>query len=59
VQVLVLEPSGKLVRAKTFFLGINRFVRSTGRPANDRIRRIIFRPALGGLAEANTIDASE
>lgn len=44
VDVYVLEPTGQLVRTKTFFLGINRWVSSTGRPAYDQIRRIVFKP---------------
>lgn len=44
VDVYVLEPTGQLVRAKTFFLGINRWVSATGRPAYDQIRRIVYKP---------------
>jgi exo-beta-1,3-glucanase (GH17 family)/DNA-binding beta-propeller fold protein YncE len=44
VDVYVLEPTGQLVRTKTFFLGINRWVSTTGRPAYDQIRRIVFKP---------------
>lgn len=47
IQVLVLDPTATLVRAKTFFLGINRFESSTGKPAHDRIRKIVFKPANG------------
>ncbi|MEW6600679.1 MAG: glycosyl hydrolase family 17 protein, partial [Nitrospirota bacterium] len=43
IDVYVLEPSGKLVRTKTFFLGINGFQTSTGIPKNDQIRRIVFK----------------
>lgn len=46
VQMLVLAPDGTLVRAKTFFLGVNRFVSGIGRPARDRIHRLVFRPSL-------------
>ena len=48
IQVLVLDPSGMLVRSKTFYLGVNRFVSSVGKPANDRIRKIVFKPAVAG-----------
>lgn len=44
VDVYVLEPTGQLVRTKTFFLGINRWVSTTGSPAYDQIRRIVFKP---------------
>ena len=44
VDVYVLDPTGQLVRTKTFFLGINRWVSATGRPAYDQIHRIIFKP---------------
>lgn len=47
IQVLVLSPAGTLERAKTFFLGINRFEGSIGEPSNDRIRKIVFKPATG------------
>jgi exo-beta-1,3-glucanase (GH17 family)/DNA-binding beta-propeller fold protein YncE len=42
IDVYVLEPSGNLVRTKSFFLGINRFRQFTGRPRNDQIRKIVF-----------------
>lgn len=42
IDVHVLEPSGNLVRTKSFFLGINGFRRSSGRPRNDQIRKIVF-----------------
>jgi exo-beta-1,3-glucanase (GH17 family)/DNA-binding beta-propeller fold protein YncE len=48
IQVLVLSRSGTLERAKTFFLGINRFEDSSGEPSNDRIRKIVFKPAADG-----------
>lgn len=44
IDVYVLEPSGDLVRTKSFFLGINGFNQSTGRPKNDQIRKIVFKP---------------
>lgn len=44
VDVYVLGPSGTLARAKSFFLGINRFVQSTCNPKNDQIRKIVFKP---------------
>ena len=44
VQILVLEPAGNLVRTKTYFLGVNRYLRSSGRPRNDRIRKLVFKP---------------
>ena len=47
VDVFVLEPYGSLVRTKTFFLGINGFKASACKPANDQIRRIVFKPAKG------------
>ena len=37
VHVLVLAPDGKLGLDKTFFLGINGFTRTFGRPVNDQI----------------------
>lgn len=44
IQVFILEPAGNLVRSKTFFFGINRFVTTSGRPRNDRIRKLVFKP---------------
>lgn len=44
VAVYVLEPSGNLVRTKDFFLGINGFKQSTGKPKNDQIGKIVFKP---------------
>jgi exo-beta-1,3-glucanase (GH17 family)/WD40 repeat protein len=43
VDVYVLDPSGNLARKKTFFLGVNRFWPSSGRPKNDQIRKIVFK----------------
>lgn len=48
IQVLVLSPGGTLVRSKTFVLGVNRFVSSTGKPTHDRVRKVVFKPAVGG-----------
>ncbi len=44
IDVYVLGASGNLLRSKSFFLGINCFKRSTGRPKNDQIRKIVFKP---------------
>jgi exo-beta-1,3-glucanase (GH17 family) len=44
IDVYVLEPSGNLVRTKSFFLGINRFIQSTCNPKNDQVRKIVFKP---------------
>lgn len=44
IDVYVLEASGNLVRTKSFFLGINGFRSSMGKPENDQIRRIVFKP---------------
>lgn len=44
IDVYVLDPSGNLVRTKNFFLGINGFKQSTGKPKNDQIRKIVFKP---------------
>jgi exo-beta-1,3-glucanase (GH17 family)/DNA-binding beta-propeller fold protein YncE len=46
IGVYVLEPSGNLVRIKTFFLGINGFKKSTEKPKNDQIRRVVFKPGV-------------
>lgn len=45
LDVLVLSPAGQLLRSRTFFLGINRSVPASGRPAYDQIQRIVYRPA--------------
>ncbi|MBN1932550.1 MAG: hypothetical protein JW786_13185 [Desulfobacterales bacterium] len=47
IDVYVLESSGNLKRIKSFFLGINGFIPSTGEPKNDQIRRILFKPSAG------------
>jgi len=44
IDVYVLEAPGNLLRTKSFFLGINCFKQSTGRPKNDQIRKIVFKP---------------
>ena len=44
IDVYVLSEDGNLVRTKTFFLGINRFVTSSCRPKYDQIRRIVYKP---------------
>ena len=44
VDVYVLEPSGSLVRTKSFFLGINRFIQDTCNPKHDQIRKVVFKP---------------
>lgn len=45
VDVFVLGPAGDVVRAKTFFLGINRFRTSSCRPKNNQIRRLVYKAA--------------
>ena len=45
IDVFVLDPGGTLVRTKTFFLGINRFIVASCLPQNDQIRKIVFKPA--------------
>jgi hypothetical protein len=44
VDVYRLNTSGQLERTKSFFLGINKFIPVTGRPSNDQIHRIIYKP---------------
>lgn len=44
VDVWLVSTDGKLNRSKTFFLGINRFVVNAGRPTNDQIRQIVYKP---------------
>ncbi len=46
VQVLVLEPGDSLVRSKTFFLGVHRHIQTTGKPKNDRIRKLVLKPVV-------------
>ncbi|MEP7010351.1 MAG: glycoside hydrolase family 2 TIM barrel-domain containing protein [Acidobacteriota bacterium] len=43
IDVYDLEPCGALKRRRTYFLGINQFVLSTGSPKNDDIKRIVLR----------------
>ncbi len=45
VDVLALNQEGRLELDKTFFLGINGAVSTYGRPKNDQIRDIVFKPA--------------
>ena len=45
VSVFVLDPTGNLVRTKTYYLGVNTFAPATGTPQQDQIRRIVFKPA--------------
>ena len=44
VDVFLVGEDGMLMRMKTFFLGINGFTLSTGRPKYDQIRRIVYKP---------------
>jgi len=44
IDIYVLESNGSLVKKQTFFLGINNFKASMGKPESDQIRRIIFKP---------------
>lgn len=43
IDVFALQADGTLVRTKSFFLGINRFVQSVGAPTKDEIRKLIFK----------------
>ena len=43
VDVFVLNQAGQLRRVKTFFLGVNRWVSTTGRPQYDQIQRIVYK----------------
>ena len=44
VDVFMLDSTDHLVRVKTFFLGINRWIMSTRIPRNDQIRKFLFKP---------------
>ena len=46
LDIYILQKNGKLERKKSFFLGINKFIPSSGLPENDEIRRIIYKPTL-------------
>lgn len=46
IEVAVVTPTGELIPSHTFFLGVNRFDQTTGKPKSDRIRRILFKPAV-------------
>ena len=46
IQEFALGPGGTLSRTRTFFLGVNRGQASSGKPRNDRIRRIVFKPGI-------------
>jgi hypothetical protein len=54
IDVYILEPSGNLVRTKSFFLGINGFKKSTGKPKDDQIRRIVFKPKVSPIEILDT-----
>jgi DNA-binding beta-propeller fold protein YncE len=45
IDVFVVQQDGTLLHTKSFFLGINRFVRSFGAPRHNDIRKIFFKPA--------------
>lgn len=44
VDVFMLDSTDHLVRVKTFFLGVNRWVQTTGSPKYDQIRKILYKP---------------
>ena len=46
LDVFVILNDGTLERMKSFFLGVNKFVPSSGIPRNDEIRRIIYKSNL-------------
>jgi DNA-binding beta-propeller fold protein YncE len=46
LDVFTLSPEGELLRSRTFFFGVNRFVSSFGKPSYDQIRRIVYKPPI-------------
>src|SRR5262249_37771631 len=45
VLVLTVDAHNNLVPTKTFVLGVNRYIDSSGRPHNEQIRHLFFKPA--------------
>lgn len=59
VQEFALGPGGTLSRTRTFFLGVNRGQASSGKPRNDRIRRIVFKPGIFDVIFRNGFESGD
>jgi WD40 repeat protein len=56
VDIFELRPDGQLIRTKTAFLGVGRFVLSYNEPKADDIRKIVFKPPAKLLDSRNLLE---